>query len=244
MRTFLWLGVNRTIEDPCLYHVKIFLRTIKIFSPLIISLLEIFIVKWGLVTKLLHWGIIISSEHSRVIIRRQPARKYYLPRSDWGGEWKWCIGKPFSIFLMISRQIMSRVCLNTKIMSQPSCLRQSIWFRHIDIVELVLDCESLDDFEIELNCYQFDSRVTPVSHTDRLDAIILNIVMWWHCLANISHVPCCLSTIKSQTWEIVRAPEFYFSELYDRPISGGDSGIHPDINNWNTETVGLHCDQI
>ena len=146
-RTFWWLGVNRTIEDPCLYHVKIFLRTIKIFSPLIISLLEIFIVKWGLVTKLLHWGIIISSEHSRVIIRRQPARKYYLPRSDWGGEWKWCIGKPFSIFLMISRQIMSRVCLNTKIMSQPSCLRQSKWFRHIDIVELVLDCESLDDFE-------------------------------------------------------------------------------------------------
>ena len=32
--------------------------------------------------------------------------------------------------------------------------------------------------KIELNCYQFDSRVTPVSHTDRLDAIILNIVMW------------------------------------------------------------------
>ena len=248
MRTFLWLGVNRTIEDPCLYHVKIFLRTIKIFSPLIISLLEIFIVKWGLVTKLLHWGIIISSEHSRVIIRRQPARKYYLSRSEWGvermrGE-RGVLENHFQYFWWYQ----DKSCPGSAWI-QKSCHSLRVYVNQNDFVISILlnwswTANPSMTLKIELNCYQFDSRVTPVSHTDRLDAIILNIVMWWHCLANISHVPCCLSTIKSQTWEIVRAPEFYFSELYDRPISGGDSEFHPDINNWNTETVGLYCDQI
>ena len=84
-----WLGVNRTIEDSCRYHVKIFLRTIKIFSPLIISLLEIFIVVWMLVTQLLHWGIIISSQLSRAVIRRQPGNIISPGQTE---DWSGCVG--------------------------------------------------------------------------------------------------------------------------------------------------------
>ena len=90
-----------------------------------------------LVTKLLHWRLIISCEHCRAIIRRQPTRKYYLSRSEWGVSWvEWMCGEGegegrgvlenhFQYFWWYQDKSCpgSRVWLNTKIMSQPSRLR-------------------------------------------------------------------------------------------------------------------------
>ena len=240
MRTFWWLGVNRTIEDCWRYHVKIFLSTIKIFSLLIISLLEIFIVKCGLVTKLLRWGLIISCEHCRAVIRRQPARKYYLSRSD---VWYW--KTIFNIFDNIkTNHVTGLPEYKNHVTAFVSTIRQSKWFRHhIKIFELVLDCESLHDFEIKLNCFQFHSRVTPDSHRDRLDAIIYEI-LWCGDTALLISVTCCFVC---QQLNQLKVKHEILTEHQSCIMEGSQLRYiitSPDRNNWNTETVGVDCDQV
>ena len=195
MRTFLWLGVNRTIEDFCCYHIS--QDNKNIVSPhhitshhLIMSLLKIFIVKCGLVTKLLGWGIIISCEHSRVIIRRQPARKYYLSRSD-VRYWKTI----FNIFDDIKTNHVTGLPeyknhVTAFVSTSIKMISSSQWSQN-KIVELVLDCESLDDFDITKLLSVSFIRVTPDSHTDcwmQLYLKYFDSVTLWHCIANICHV--------------------------------------------------------
>ena len=133
---------------------------------------------------------------------------------------------------------------------QKSCHSLRVYDTSIKVIsssykkfELVLDCESLHDFEIKLNCFQFHSRVTPDSHRDRLDAIIYEI-LWCGDTALLISVTCCFVC---QQLNQLKVKHEILTEHQSCIMEGSQLRYiitSPDRNNWNTETVGVDCDQV